>query len=79
MQSMVGCYNDTTPLDLTDPVLTIFSNVTHHDTQPDPKCLLLPIDSIGSYHQSFSRFLQEGCFKLINFSSSKPPFFIFNI
>ena len=50
MQSMIGCYNDTTPLDLTDPVLTIFSNVTHHDTQPDPKCLLLPIDSIGSYH-----------------------------
>lgn len=79
MQSMVGCYNDTTPLDLTDPVLTIFSNVTHHDTQPDPKCLLLPIDSIGSYHQSFSRFLQEGCFKLINFPFSKPPFFIFNI
>jgi len=41
-----GCYNGTTPLDATDVVFTILSNLSLHDTQPNPGCILLPIDTL---------------------------------
>jgi len=41
-----GCYNDTTPLDALEVSFTVHSNLSHHDTQPDPQCFLLPVDKI---------------------------------
>jgi len=41
-----GCYNDTTPLDFEEISLTISSNLSKHDTQPNPDCLYLPVDTL---------------------------------
>jgi len=41
-----GCFNDTTPLDVRQIEFTTISNLTRHDTQPRPECLILPIDAL---------------------------------
>lgn len=41
-----GCYNGTTPEDLESLTMTIYSDLSKHDTQPTAACIYLPVDRL---------------------------------